>query len=390
MKILFFANGFYPAVGGTEIVNQELSTQLAKRGHELTLITWTPNRNSIDSSRFPFPVHYIPIPQGMDLYPVQPVIPILDRFAPDIALISRTSRRLKLLPPLLQKKGLPFAAFCHFLRLKYPEQGWPRNYFIRKRFGFNQSALILTVSACLAEQLEKMGNPKEKVRICQPGVDTDRFQPNPELRQKIRAELGFEKNTVLLTVANLGVGKGQERLLRVLPKLLQADPSLVYLVVGEGATRPKLEEQIRNLGLGNRVRLLGYREDPYPYFAAADLFAHPSNRPGKWRESFGLSILEASACGLPVVASKNSGAQEIVVHGETGFLVDESKEEEIANSLLQLIEKPALRNRMGEAARRRAISTLPWSRSGERLEELLREAMNRHWANAGSAVTSSA
>jgi glycosyltransferase involved in cell wall biosynthesis len=121
------------------------------------------------------------------------------------------------------------------------------------------------------------------------------------------------------------------------------------LIVGEGPDRPRLEQEIRALGVTERVRLVGERYDVPQLLAEADVFALSSAS-----EGMPVSVLEAMAAGLPVVSSRVGGVPELVVDGETGILVRPGDASALAAALSSLIADPAERRRLGAAGRARA------------------------------------
>jgi glycosyltransferase involved in cell wall biosynthesis len=151
----------------------------------------------------------------------------------------------------------------------------------------------------------------------------------------------------IITVGRLRPPKDPVTLARALARL-QAG-SFSATVVGDGPSRPAFEAEIRRLGLAATVDLAGDRRDVADLLAAADIFVLSSVHEGQ-----PLSIVEAMAAGLPVVATAVGGVPELVVNGETGLLVPKRKADELAAALARLVHDPALRRRLGEAGRARA------------------------------------
>jgi glycosyltransferase involved in cell wall biosynthesis len=152
---------------------------------------------------------------------------------------------------------------------------------------------------------------------------------------------------LIVSVGRLKAPKDFLTFLRALGRL--RDDSFEVLIVGDGPDRPRLEQEIAALGLGGRVRLAGERHDVAELLAGADVFVLPSAS-----EGMPVSVLEAMAAGLPVVASRVGGLAEQVVDGETGVLVSPGDADELAGALARLLRDPELRRRLGEAGRVRA------------------------------------
>jgi glycosyltransferase involved in cell wall biosynthesis len=179
-------------------------------------------------------------------------------------------------------------------------------------------------------------------------INTERFRPDPEEGQATRQRLGdSEKRFVVLTTGNLIPEKGIDVLLRALALLPE---SVVAWVVGEGPESGRLRELAAKLGVAGRARFLGLQRHVQPFMQAADCFACPS----VWAEAAGLVNLEAQSCGLPVIASRIGGIPEYVEDGVTGLLFQPGDAAGLATQLRRLMDHPAQRRQMAEAARERA------------------------------------
>lgn len=381
MRILFVANGFLPQIGGTEVFNAQIARELVERGHQIQLVTWSQALAGTPDS-WPFPV--IRLDRGSDKtnYDARRLPEIIGQFKPDVALLSRTTRRLSNLPSIFKKAKVPYVGYCHFIRNKHASRDPIRKFLARRRFGFNGAKLVIAISEFLSGQLTRMGVPASKIRVIRPGVDPERFAPNAELRTKMRRELGIEDKDVILTVARVIDGKGQERVIRTLPQLLQKYPKLYYLVVGGGSNLENLKNLTRELKLEPYVRFIGPVAEPSPYFVAADIFALPSNLNGKWMDACPLTLMEAGASQLPSIASQSGGSQEIIVTDETGFLISENDSEALGSAIAKLIEHPELRERMGSRARQRVLSRMVWAKSAQSIEQVLEEAAQLNLSGA--------
>ncbi|HEY7530520.1 MAG TPA: glycosyltransferase family 4 protein [Gemmatimonadota bacterium] len=220
----------------------------------------------------------------------------------------------------------------------------------------------------------------ERVRVVRPGADPARFRPAggaPDAGRslpdaaglraaELRRRLDLGDRRVALTVARLMPRKGVDRTLEAVAQLAAELPDLVYVVAGDGPQRPELERRASAPDLAGRVRLLGDVEDPDvpALHRLADVFLLPSRRePGDEVEGFGMSLVEASASGLPVIGGRSGGVPEAVREGETGLLVDGDDPRSIAAALRRLLEDPELRRRLGHAGRREVERTLNWDRA---------------------------
>lgn len=204
---------------------------------------------------------------------------------------------------------------------------------------------FVTVSRDLARWLvEDIGLPRSKVLTICNGVDTHRFCPGG--RQVARAALGIGPEAIVIgTVARLDPVKDQAGLLRAFSRVAD-DPRALLLLAGDGPCRPELETTVSELGLDGRVRLLGERDDVPSVLAAMDVFVLCSIG-----EGISNTILEAMATGLPVVATRVGGNPELVVDGETGFLVEPRSPAALAAPLRRYLEDPGLLAHHGRSAR---------------------------------------
>lgn len=208
------------------------------------------------------------------------------------------------------------------------------------------------------------------------GVDIERFSPSPSAGARIRARHGLAIDTpVIVCVSRLVRRKGQDALIRALPKILQNHPDTRLLIVGKGPYRPGLEKQAKRLGVADSVIFTGgvdYNDLP-AYYNAADVFAMPARTRGFGLDVEGLGIvyLEAQACAVPVIAGNSGGAPETVVDGKTGFVVDGRKPQSIADAVGKLLDNPDYAQSMGAAGREHVCKHWTWAEMGRRLSVIL-------------------
>jgi glycosyltransferase involved in cell wall biosynthesis len=161
--------------------------------------------------------------------------------------------------------------------------------------------------------------------------------------------------------------------LRAAAVLSTVHPSARFVLVGDGrdgGTQRELEELARSLGIGDRVIFTGYRRELLPVYASFDIFLLTSRR-----EGLPNSLLEAMAMGLPVVTSDVAGAKELVLHGQTGFVLPQGDVEGIAHALITLATDDRQRKRMGQAGRERVECDFSFTARLQRMEELYRRAI---------------
>lgn len=172
-------------------------------------------------------------------------------------------------------------------------------------------------------------------------------------RESARAKIGLKKDEVFfLAVGRLVYEKGHEFLIDAMSIVAKENPHAVAGICGAGPLYAQLHKQIEELGLQNKVKLLGQWDSIPEILAAADVFVLPS----RW-EGLPMALLEGMMAGLPVIATRVEGVDEVVQPDEHGLLVPLESPAELAQAILQLLRSPADRLRMGAAARERVLSS---------------------------------
>jgi len=207
---------------------------------------------------------------------------------------------------------------------------------------------VLSVSSRLAERMAReISYPLDRIKVIRNGVDTNRFRPrNPA---PVRQELGLSPDALVIgAVGRLVPVKDYPTLLRALVRLRDRGIAFQSIIAGTGRLRDELTALAISLGLSN-VRFLGNRDDIEHLLPAFDVFVLSSSS-----EGLSNTIQEAMAAGLPVVATRVGGADELVDEPHTGLLVPPGDPGAMADAIGSLAEDPGRRNNMGVAARRRA------------------------------------
>ncbi|WP_129309570.1 glycosyltransferase family 4 protein [Streptomyces sp. L2] len=218
--------------------------------------------------------------------------------------------------------------------------------------------------------------PSAAARMVQlpPGVDEKTFHPGSG-GAEVRARLGLTDRPVVVCVSRLVPRKGQDTLIRAMPRILAAEPDAVLLIVGGGPYEGDLRRLAADTGVAGSVRFTGavpWSELP-AHYGAGDVFAMPcrTRRGGLDVEGLGIVYLEASATGLPVVAGDSGGAPDAVLDGETGWVVRGGEPQEAAERITTLLADPQLRHRMGERGRQWVEERWRWDLLAENLKSLL-------------------
>ena len=229
---------------------------------------------------------------------------------------------------------------------------------------FTRSAIANSVTKEAAQSMVKIA----------PGIDTDHFSPQDA--RELRNELGLTEKKVIVSVGRLVHRKGQDVLIEAMPAIIKDVPEAHILMIGEGPYRGYLETRAKSLGIEDKITFIGriqYADLPR-YICVGDLFVMPSRSrlAGLEVEGLGIVYLEASACGLPVIAGDSGGAPDAVLDGETGLVVDGTKKADVAAAVVELLLDPDRSKAMGIRGRQWIIQEWRWEIWSNRFAELLK------------------
>ncbi|WCL49233.1 glycosyltransferase [Leptospira sp. GIMC2001] len=217
-----------------------------------------------------------------------------------------------------------------------------KNFFSKWKFTSKKIDLVIGVSHQIKKYLIEDGVSPSKVMAIHSGIDISKFKKLPSA-EPIRKELKINKKTVTIgIVAALVDHKDHETFLHAIAKI-QTNSDFVALILGEGKLEAKLKQLANDLKITSLVQFLGFQDNIYEFYKLFDIFTLTSKE-----EGLGTSILDAMACGIPVVATRAGGIPEMVIPDDGGFLCDIGDSESLAEKYKLLIEDSALRNRMGE------------------------------------------
>lgn len=254
---------------------------------------------------------------------------------------AQWERSLALLPPALRP-------------IKQLLMRWLPRYARQRRLMDRQYSdprrLIIAISQmCADDYRRRHGVPKERVRVVYHGVETDRYTPDraAALRPAARRKLQLRDDQLaVLFVGHDYRRKGLATAAGAIERLAAGGTDARLLVVGGNHRGQQLPRRPLQAGL---LLPVGAQSDPLPYYAAADVFVLPS-----YYDPFGLVVLEAAACGLPVITTRSTGASELLRDGREGYLLDDPGDAATLARRLTLLTDPQRRAAMGAAARRTA------------------------------------
>jgi glycosyltransferase involved in cell wall biosynthesis len=200
-----------------------------------------------------------------------------------------------------------------------------------------------------ADAIATRGVPPGKLRRIYNGVDPGRFRQvtDPVERRRIRQRRGIAQDDLVIgAVGRLISAKGHRHLVTALASILPVEPRAKLVIAGGGPLRRALEEQAQREGVARAVRFVGDTAEVSELYACFDLFCYPSTH-----GAFGLVVLEAMACGLPVIASQLTGTTELISDGRTGILVPPGDPAALAAAILGLLADPARREFLAASGR---------------------------------------
>lgn len=276
-------------------------------------------------------------------------------------------------------KGLRRAGVQHIVALTHGHEVWwsriwPFNWAMRRISqqvdhltylgAFTQRAIAQAISTSAAAAMVKIA----------PGIDTDHFAPVDATALKVQLGVGNKK--VIVSVGRLVHRKGQDTLIEAMPEIISAIPDAHILMIGEGPYRAYLENRAKALNVQSSVTFIGriqYADLPR-YICTGDVFVMPSRSrlAGLEVEGLGIVYLEASACGLPVIAGNSGGAPDAVLEGKTGLVVDGRSSREVAQAVIELLSDKARCTEMGANGRQWIIKEWRWDIWATRFAELLK------------------
>ncbi len=241
---------------------------------------------------------------------------------------------------------LPVASLLkRFLRVPlvlelYGIEAWTPPAQRARRLGLRDIDLAISISRFTRERfLDWADIPPSRIKVVPNAIHLDRYHSGADPEQA-RREFGLQGKTVLLTVSRLSATeryKGHDRLIRLLPRIVEAYPKLIYLIAGDGDDRSRLESMARSLQVLDHVRFLGRvgESELLSLYNFADGFAMPSTG-----EGFGFVFLEAAACGVPVLGGSVDGSLDALNDGAIGLAVDPTDDNALLQAVVETLRRP--------------------------------------------------
>ena len=269
--------------------------------------------------------------------------------------------------------GVPLVVTFHGSDIAKPATK-PAHQRKRQRV-FDAASRVIAVSEFIAQQLRANGCPPAKIVLHHIGVDTQRFAPGDEAARNLRR---------ILFVGRMVGKKGAIHLIRAMPAVQQAIPGAELVLAGDGPLRERLEHEAARLDVNARFPGVQSPEEVRALMQTSAVFCAPSivTRTGD-AEGLPMTVVEAQACGCPVVASPSGGTAEGIVDGESGFVVPSGDGSALAAALIRVLGDEDLRLRLSAGARRNVLTRFDLGVQCGRLEEIYDGVVDETAGNTG-------
>lgn len=192
---------------------------------------------------------------------------------------------------------------------------------------------IIAVSSDVAKTLTRLLISQEKIEVIINGIDTDEFQINTIEREKLRRELGIEKDCIFIgTFGRMSHEKGQKYFIEACLLISQANQNTRFIIVGDGPKEQELKNYAKEIGIINKILFVGFQKNMQKFYSAIDIFVLPS-----LIEGTSMVLLEAMSCGIPVIATGVGGNLSVIDNGVDGMIVPPMKSDELSNTILRIM-----------------------------------------------------
>ena len=366
----------YPTFGGSGVLATELGKQLALHGHEVHIISYAlPYRlkgfysnvffHEVQVSTYPLfeyqpytlalsvKMHDITLEYDLDLLHVHYAIP----HATSAWIVKE-----------MLGKDHPIKVITTLHGTDITLVGQEESFRSITRFSIEKSDGVTAVSRFLYRQTVEELNVNKEIEIIPNFVDTELFKRTEE-RECTRSMLAQPGEKIIMHISNMRPVKRLQDVVRVFANVVK-EAKVRLVLVGDGPDRPGAHRLAEQLGISDRVAFLGAQESIPKLLNCADIALQPSAL-----ESFGLSILEALSVGAPVISTRCGGPEEVVVHGECGYLSEIGDVEDMSRNCLRLLKDRKLYEQFSKKARQRAVENYGIEKISRRYEDFYRQVL---------------
>ena len=266
---------------------------------------------------------------------------------------------------------LPFIVILHGYDIMNAQKSSWKKYWAIKILA--QAKHIIVNSHHTQNQVLNLGINQNKITIVYPCPNIKPEQLNEHEKQTIKNELDLHHKKILLSVGRLVTRKGFDKVIETLPEVIKQIPNLIYIIVGNGPDKGRLEKLAEDLKVrGNLIITEDIPNSNLPaFYDLADIFIMPARQIDEDVEGFGIVYLEANLFGKPVIAGKSGGVEDAVIDNQTGILVNPENVQEIVQTILKLFSEPELANKLGVQGKERVLREFQWLIQIEKIKNIL-------------------
>lgn len=346
----------YPTYGGSGVMATELGIALSKKGHQVHFISYKRparlghyHRNIFfhEVGALEYPLFELP-PYESSL--TSKIVDVAEHERLDILHVHYAiphASAAYLAREILQTKGIYLPVITTLHGTDITLVGLDQSMSSVVEFSINKSDVVSSVSDSLRQQTYDYFNITRSIDVIHNFIDTDRFKRIPN--EDFRNAFASDGEHIIVHTSNFRKVKRIDDVIYTFAKL-RGKVNTKLLLIGDGPERRKAEELCRQLGACNEIHFLGKQDAIEELLSVADLFLLPSEN-----ESFGLSALEAMACGVPVISTNIGGLPEVNINGSSGFTCDVGDTDDMAEKALQILSDPDMLESMRINARKKAL-----------------------------------
>jgi glycosyltransferase involved in cell wall biosynthesis len=383
VKVVLVAPYFYPAVGGAEVYTINIARQLKAIGWDVVIVTTGKRSSSSPESIEGMPLHRLRTLLTISNTPIglgwrRSLRRIFQLEQPDLI---NAHTPVPYLADMAQRESgsIPFVLTYHndlakdFLLTSIVVR---LAHLTLIRRTLNKSTRIIATSAFYVRESPYLKKHRAKIRLVPPGVDVSRFNPRVGIDAKLLRR--FAGQRVILFVGSVSKShqhKGLNILIDAFRRVNAEHPDTRLVVIGKGNGLPMYKSLAAEAGVADKVEFTGYVDDAElaQYYRLATVFAMPSTNRS---EGFGMTYIEASAAGTPVVGCSVGGVPYAIKDNETGLLAEPNSVESLYRALLRILEDDELASRLAEAGSERAAREFAWPLVGQFTSEIFSEVSN--------------
>lgn len=383
MKVLLFTTEFPPFAGGAGIYTADLAEGLSRQGVDVKILA--PLYNDVDSDWDKNQNYTILRDFKMPLNLIKRCFTLVKHIIKEKPQIVHSTNSGAHWVSALTSLFIPFKSFItmhgsevytFFEKPSKKSFKWIIRHVIVRRY-FNKSFKIICISNYSKELLKsyKILNKEESLEVVHNGVNLRKFvsRNNDAAKKEIKNKYNLNDHCVLLSVSRLVYDKGNDLVLKALPKVKEHYPKIKYLVVGDGEYKEELQRITRELNLVDNIHFVGKidQNNLSSFYHACDIFIMPSRR-----EGLGLVFIEAYLHKKPVIGSNCGGIPEVIRDGKSGYIVNFNTEE-IADTIIELLADDKKAKEMGSEGYKIALEKFNSDRMAQEVISNY-ESYNRH------------